>query len=209
MNYDQALLLKINSLHSDFFDNFMWNYSQKWTWIVLYVVIICYIIYRYRINAVWILIATAVGFGLSDWGSHELKHLFMHPRPTHDPLIQNLVHVVNDYRGGNYGFPSSHACNSFALATFISLLSKDRIITITLILWATLNAYSRMYLGVHYPTDILAGLLLGIGIAVLCYLPLHYTKKDEPSIRLNEKYNNYLRYSIPLMWICIMICISF
>lgn len=209
MTYDQALLLKINSLHSDFFDRFMWDYSQKWTWIALYVLLIAIIIYRYRSNSVWIIIALLGGFALSDWGSHELKQILMHPRPTHDPLIKDFVTVVNDYRGGEYGFPSSHASNSFALCIFMSLLTRDKFISATLIMWATINAYSRIYLGVHYPTDILAGLLLGMSIAIICYLLLHCTKKDESWIRQNEKLNNYLSYSVPLMWICTMLVISF
>lgn len=209
MSFDQAILLKINSMHNEFFDSFMWNYSQKWTWLGLYVLLVGYLIYRYRRNSIWILLAIAATFGLADWGSHQLKHMFMHYRPTHDPDIANLVHIVNDYRGGKYGFPSSHAANSFALATIIGLVSKDTILIITMILWATLNAYSRMYLGVHYPGDILIGGLLGMLIAILCYLPLHYTKKNEPTAHLKQNILNGFRYSIPAMWILIMIAISF
>ena len=78
-----------------------------------------------------------------------------------------------------------------------------------MLLWATLNAYSRMYLGVHYPGDILTGTLLGIIVATLCYLPLHYTKKDESEIRPDNKISHYLRFTIPAMWILIMIAICF
>ncbi len=205
---DHAMLLKINSWHNDFFDNWMWYYSQKWTWIGLYVLLLVYLIYRYRRNSVWILLAIAAVIGLADWGSHELKHLFMRPRPTHNIVLSEYVHIVNDYRGGRYGFPSSHACNSFALTTIISLFSRDKILTATLILWATLNAYSRMYLGVHYPADILTGTTLGILTGIIAYLPLHYTKKDKPGTCLNNNIYRGITYSIPAMWIATMVVIS-
>jgi len=209
IEFDHELLLKINSWHSTFFDNWMWYYSQKWTWIGLYVLLIVYLIYRYRHNSVWILIAIAATIGLADWGSHELKHLFMRPRPTHNATLSELIYIVNDYRGGAYGFPSSHACNSFALTTIISLVSRDKILTTTLILWSTINAYSRMYLGVHYPADIATGTILGILIGVVAYLPLHYTKKNKPSAYINESTNKYCTYSIPAMWISTMTIICF
>ncbi len=206
---DSEILLKINSWHNAFFDTWMWNYSQKWTWLGLYILLTGYIIYRYRRNSFWILLAVGAAFGLADYGSHELKHIFLRPRPTHNPQIADLIHTVNGYQGGQYGFPSSHACDSFAVATLISLIDKDKILTLTMILWATLNAYSRMYLGVHYLGDILTGTLLGITIATLCYLPLHYTKKDESEIRPHNKINTCFKISIPSMWILIMIAICF
>ena len=82
-------------------------------------------------------------------------------RPTHDPQIGILVDVVNGYRGGNYGFFSAHAANTFSLAVFFSLLTRNRILSYFLISWSLVNCWTRMYLGVHYPGDILVGLLWG------------------------------------------------
>ncbi len=207
IDLDKEIILTINSWHNDFFDNFMWNYSQKWTWLGLYILLIGYLIYTHRKNSIWLFLAIGAAFGLADWGSHELKHIFMRFRPAQDPDIASMIHIVNDYRGGKFGFPSSHACDSFALATLVSLINRDKIVTTTMVLWATLNAYSRMYLGVHYLGDILTGMLLGILIATICYLPLYYTKKSEPIAQQTNR--EKARWSLPTMWILTMIVICF
>ena len=90
-----------------------------------------------------------------------VKPLVARWRPTHDPQIGILVDVVNDYRGGNYGFFSAHAANTFSLAVFFSLLTRNRILSYFLIGWSLVNCWTRIYLGVHYPGDILVGLLWG------------------------------------------------
>jgi undecaprenyl-diphosphatase len=82
-------------------------------------------------------------------------------RPTHDPEIGSLVDVANGYRGGNYGFFSAHAANTFSIAVFFSLLIRQRMLTFFLVGWSLLNCYTRLYLGVHYPGDITIGLLWG------------------------------------------------
>ena len=85
-------------------------------------------------------------------------------------MIKYAVKVVDNVRGGDYGFFSAHAAKTFSLAVFFSLLIKDRLLTLTLIFWSLLNCYTRMYLGLHYPLDILAGLLWGMVAGVLSYL---------------------------------------
>ncbi|MBR4405941.1 MAG: phosphatase PAP2 family protein [Bacteroidaceae bacterium] len=90
------------------------------------------------------------------------KPLFQRFRPTHDPIVGPMIDIVNGYRGGKYGFFSSHASNTFAGATFFALLFRNTRVSVLLFIWATLCTYSRLYLGVHYPTDILTGLTFGI-----------------------------------------------
>ena len=90
------------------------------------------------------------------------KPLFQRFRPTHDPIVGPMIDIVNGYRGGKYGFFSSHASNTFAGATFFALLFRNIRVSVLLYIWATLCTYSRLYLGVHYPTDILTGLTFGI-----------------------------------------------
>lgn len=209
IDFDHELLLKINSWHTGFFDNWMWYYSQKWTWVGLYILLVAYIVYHYRKNSVWILLCIVGVFGLADWGSHELKHLIMRPRPTHNPVIGDFILIVNNYRGGAYGFPSSHACDTFSLATIIGLISRDRLLTVTMVLWATVNAYSRMYLGVHYPLDILSGTILGVIIACLLYIPIRKFNVAQPAANLNPIADKSFRISIPAMWVLTMIIISF
>jgi undecaprenyl-diphosphatase len=90
-------------------------------------------------------------------------------RPTHNPEIADLIHVVNGYRGGLYGFVSSHSANAFAFVTFLSLFFRSRICTIVFVIWAVLMAYSRVYLGVHYVGDIVCGAILGVFVGLFVY----------------------------------------
>jgi undecaprenyl-diphosphatase len=93
-----------------------------------------------------------------------MKPYFLRLRPTHDPELQDIVHTVNNYKGGLYGFASSHAANTFGVAMFLWLLLKPKYPWVVfLFLWATLVTYTRIYLGVHFPGDIVVGGLIGIG----------------------------------------------
>jgi undecaprenyl-diphosphatase len=106
---------------------------------------------------------------LSDQMSNLFKNGFMRLRPSNEPAIRHLLHIVNNYTGGPYGFYSGHASNSFAVATFIILTigrEKKYLVWISLS-YAVLVSYSRIYLGVHYPLDVLSGALAGILIGSL------------------------------------------
>ncbi|MBN2522805.1 MAG: phosphatase PAP2 family protein [Bacteroidales bacterium] len=165
LKLDTNLFLWLNSHHSPFWDNVMWFISGRIEWLPLYLVLIAFIIYRFRWKSIPILIAAILTIALADQlAVKAFKEVFERLRPTHNPEIQHLVHIVNDYRGGSYGFVSNHAANSFSLAMFISLLFKNHYVTIGMLFWAFLVSYSRIYLGVHYPGDILGGIALGIGI---------------------------------------------
>ena len=169
---DQSWLLAINGAHCGVMDQVMWYISQAWVWIPLYVVLIGLLIWRFGWK--WGLVYTVAlvaAVGLSDWiSSGVIKHLVCRPRPTHEPALEGLVHVVNGYVGGAYGFVSSHAANTMSLAVLFGLIwNKINHQAWWLLSYVVVNCYSRMYLGVHYPGDILGGLLVGTVMAFVVY----------------------------------------
>jgi len=159
---DQQLFLFLNSLNTPFWDKVMYAVSGKLIWIPLYLAILIWLgfIYKKRFPVIVLFIILAVA--LADQLSvHLFKNLFMRLRPCHEPELLGMVHLVNDKCGGLYGFVSSHASNSFNVALLSLMLIKKRWYTIGIILWAAVIGYSRIYLGVHYPGDVICGSLLG------------------------------------------------
>jgi undecaprenyl-diphosphatase len=168
---DTDLFLSLNGMHSPFWDKVMLFVSGKAEWIPLYLVLAGWVIYKFRWKAVLVFAIAALLIIASDQVSNLFKDLFQRLRPCHNPKIQDLIHMVDDYCGKRYGFVSNHAANTFALAGFTSLLFRNKFYSIFIFFWAALVSYSRIYLGVHYPGDILGGMLLGTGLAVMfCWL---------------------------------------
>ena len=174
MNIDADILLWINGHYADWLDTVMWIISRANTWIPLYVLLVGLIAWKYRNGraVLLILIGFGIAVGLSDYlCSGILKPIVCRLRPTHEPAL-DPVHLVNDYVGGLYGFCSSHAANSMAIALLFSLLYNNKTATALLMLWVAVVCYSRMYLGAHYPTDIICGLVVGSLWAGLTWLAL-------------------------------------
>lgn len=166
---DSDLLLAINGVHSRFFDFFMPVCTDKLVWIPLYLSLL-YVLFRNMSfkTAMFCLVCIALAAGLADViSSKALRFAVMRLRPSNlENELHELVHIVDGYRGGRYGFPSSHAANTFSLAVFMVCLYRCRVISFFMVFWALLNCYTRLYLGVHYPGDILAGAVLGTLLAL-------------------------------------------
>ena len=171
LNADNSILLWINGHYADWLDAWMWAFSRTQTWLLLYVLLLGLIVWKFRNwkAILLIIIGFAVAVGLSDFiCSGILKPLVCRMRPTHEPML-DPVRLVHGYTGGLYGFCSSHAANTMACALLFSLLWRNKIATAGLMTWVALVSYSRMYLGVHYPTDIMAGWAVGALSAALVY----------------------------------------
>lgn len=186
LHIDTEVLLAINGWHAPWADTLMWIISAKATWIPLYLLLIGLLVWRYRQPAMtsvkWLqrvpacvvmIVVIGLAVGAADFiASGILKDLVARPRPTRVPELEGVLHLVNGYKSGKFGFVSSHAANTMAVALLFSLIWRNKIATVGLMLWVAANCYSRMYLGVHYPTDILGGLLIGAAVAVAAYVVL-------------------------------------
>ena len=160
---DADALLAVNGLHDLFQDAFWWMVTAKWSSLLLVLALMWLLLHQNRRHVALVLAMLALAVLLADQvASGLIKHLVERLRPTHDPSLESMVHVVNGYRGGLYGFVSSHAANSFAVATLLSFIMRHRLVTLSLFTWSLLQCYSRMYLGVHYPGDILGGIVVGM-----------------------------------------------
>ncbi len=161
---DKQLLLALNGSDSAFLDSIIMTLTTASTWIPLYVGLF-YVVLRNNRNVrdvLLILAAAGLCVGLAGAVDDELvKPLVARWRPTHDPEIGHMIDTVDGYRGGDYGFFSAHAANTFSIAIFFSLLFRQRLFTIFMVCWSLTNCYTRLYLGVHFPGDITVGLLWG------------------------------------------------
>ncbi len=157
---DQSLLLFLNSFHNDFWDKAVTIFTSIEIWIPFYLLIIYFIIKTYKKNAVYILILIGLSIVVSDQFSGLIKETVQRFRPTQDPVLGSMVHNVYN-RGGAYGFFSAHAANTFTLAIITAKLFKNYIYTVLIFTWAILVSYTRIYIGLHFPGDILTGWIWG------------------------------------------------
>jgi len=159
--FDQQLFLFLNSVHSPFWDKMMYILSMKVVWAPLYIAILVYLGIKYK-RRFWVLLFFIIlAVFLADRVSVLIKYAVDRPRPCHETSLQGLVHMVNGVCGGMYSFVSSHASNSFNVAFLSLMFIKKKWYTVLIIIWASTVSYSRIYLGVHYPGDVLGGAILG------------------------------------------------
>lgn len=174
IEWDRDLFLFLNGLHSPWLDQPMFILTHTQAWIPLYAVLLYFIVKEHKKRAWIFLIGITITIVLADQiTSSVLKPYFTRFRPSRDPELQQFVHIVNGYRGGRYGFASSHAANTFGTATFLFLLfRRTKRWMVWIFLWAAFISYTRIYLGVHYPADILVGATIG---AVCGWLSLNFS----------------------------------
>lgn len=172
LELDRELFLELNSsFHKPWLDQLMMFLSTTTAWIPLYLILLYMIIKVYGKDTWMILLAVAITILLADQvTSTFMKPFFERLRPSHDPDLRGMVTIVNEYRGGRFGFASSHAANTFGVATLMWLMLKNFRPWISLLfLWAIGVGYTRIYLGVHYPGDIIVGDLIGFLSAFVAY----------------------------------------
>ena len=163
-NIDVRLFLWINGMHNAFLDHIMIWVSEPLYWLPLYLIITYILIKKYRLQSIGIFVAVALCVLISDQtASHLLKPLVHRLRPSHCLTLAHIIHLPNGC-GGTYGFVSSHAANCFSLTTLFYLIFNKSLnwLKYTLVCVSVIVSYSRVYLGVHYPADVIAAALLGI-----------------------------------------------
>lgn len=193
LNIDSELLLFFNGCHNRFFDCFMMAFTGRYVWIPMYAVMAVMLFWKYNWR-VAVVYAVAIGCAIlitDQMIASHIRPFFERLRPSHlDNPISGLVHVVDGYRGGTYGFPSCHAANSFCLAVFLTLAVREKRFALFVFAWAILHSYTRLYLGVHYPGDLTVGAIVGSCVgAVICLaakLVCRFARIDKLPVKVSE-----------------------
>ena len=218
LNYEREAFLWLNGSHNPMADQFWWLFSGKTVWIPLALSFVYLIFSNHRPwkEALAIVVAIAITITLCDqFASSFCKPVFERFRPTHHPDFMNDVQIVFGYRGGRYGFISSHAANAFGFVMFTALLLQKRLYTIIMFAWATLTAYSRIYLGVHFISDIVPGILVGLFLGwfvykLFIYTTSHFINKDsDPKISEGAPSAFRILYTIMGATIFFMLTVSY
>lgn len=177
---DETLLLLINGCHNDYWDEVMWMLTYRFTWIPLYIAIAIAVMRTvgWR-RGLFFLVSVALTILLADQVcSHVIRPWAERLRPSNaENPLSAMIHLVHDYRGGAYGMPSCHAANTVGLLTIMCWQFRHRALLALLTVWMLAQIYSRMYLGVHYPTDLLVGAV--VGAVCGCVMSWTYRKSVE------------------------------
>jgi undecaprenyl-diphosphatase len=185
---DQQLFLFLNSINSPFFDQVMHGISGRIIWVPLYLAILIYLGVKYKKKFLVILLFIILAATLADQFSVIVKNIVLRLRPCHEPSLAGLVHIVRGECGGMYSFVSSHATNSFDVALLSLLFIRKRWFSISIVIWALVIGYSRIYLGVHYPGDVICGSILGSLVGWGCYSL--YVLTDNRILKNREYFNS-------------------
>ena len=205
IDIDKQMMLALNGSDSLYMDGVMKIYTSTAVWIPVALVLLFIVLKnnspRAALLSVLAVVLTIVA--TDQMSSHLIKPFVARLRPCNDPAIMHLIDTVNGYRSGGYSFTSSHACNSFGIFAIVALLIRHRGLSLSMLLWASINSFSRIYLGVHYPGDILCGALLGAAIGWVVYLVYRFihNRVENTSVRITANYtqSGYLTSDAQLM----------
>ena len=210
-NIDTRLTLLLNGSDSVMLDTIAVTATKTGTWIPLGIVLL-YVLMRMKDwkNALLVILCVAIAITLADqMASGIFKPLVARLRPSHNPELQGVIDLVGDYRGGRYGFFSSHAANTCAVAVFLSLLFRKRVFTVAICSWAMVNSWTRLYLGVHYVGDIMVGVIWGAFVGWMVFRLYRFltlkVKLEGVELLYTEKRAYLLAEAIALTYAAIII----
>jgi len=187
--WDTRLFLELNQYHAPWMDTIMYWVTDTYFWYPMYAILIFFIIRNYKTEGLFMVLAAILAVGLADYvASGIIKPYFGRLRPCYTVEIQKSVFVLRGC-GGQYSFVSSHASTTFALATSLFVLARDKMqYLIWLFPWAGLVSYSRIYVGVHYPLDILGGAIIGVLCTLLIlFLYRHFVQGPRLKLQFRDK----------------------
>lgn len=205
VDIDKQMMLALNGSDSLYMDGVMKVYTSTLVWIPVALVLLLVVLKNNSPRGILLTVLTvALTIVATDQvSSHLIKPLVGRLRPCQDPTFMHLIDTFNGYRAGGKSFTSSHACNSFGIFTIISLIIRNRALSLSLLFWACINSFSRIYLGVHFPGDILCGAIVGTLIAIVMYLIYGVIRKrvEYSSSRITANYtrSGYLVDDVQLM----------
>ena len=205
IDIDKQVMLALNGSDSLYRDGVMKIFTTTSVWIPVAAVLLFVVLKNNtpRGSLLTVLAVALTILACDQISSGLIKPIVARLRPSHDPSFMHLIDTFNGYRSGSYSFTSSHACNSFGIFTIIALIIRNRALSLSLLLWACINSFSRIYLGVHYPGDILCGAIVGTVIGSIIFLIYHIIKKkiDYTSVRITSNYTRtgYLVDDVQMM----------
>ena len=211
IDIDKQLMLSIQGSDSLFWDGFMWIATTTVVWIPAALMLLYIIIKNNKIQeSLTIVLLIALLITMADqFASGLCKPYFQRFRPTQDPEFMHMMDIVNGYRGGKFGFISSHAANTFALSTFLSLIIRKASFSTAMFSWAVLCSFSRIYLGVHYPGDILCGTIAGVLVGFIVYFIYKCISKRYfyKAKCISDQYtkSGYLKSDLHLLYIVLLL----
>ena len=210
-NIDTRLTLFLNGSDSEMLDAIAVTATKTSTWIPLGILLL-YVLMRMKDwkNALLVILCVGIAITLADqMASGIFKPLVARLRPSHNPELQGVIDLVGDYRGGRYGFFSSHAANTCAVAVFLSLLFRKRVFTVAICSWAMVNSWTRLYLGVHYVGDIMVGVIWGAFVGWMVFRLYRFltlkVKLEGVELLYTEKRAYLLAEAIALTYAAIII----